>query len=220
MRTGRRDGAATRSRLLDAASEVFAEKGYARATVGEICRLARANPAAISYHFGGKDELYAQAWRRAFDEALRVYPVDGGLSPQAPADVRFRALISSLLHRMLDSGRLGHAGRLLVMEMTHPTEAIAAVRADAIRPLHEQSRELIRELLGPDATERQLAYCVMSVIHQCLAIGFRTSRYEAFHHYVEFATADLDGLADHVATFSLAGIARIRRRTSRVAEAG
>ena len=49
----------TRRRLLDAAGEVFAEKGFAKATVREICQKAEANIAAVNYHFGDKEKLYA-----------------------------------------------------------------------------------------------------------------------------------------------------------------
>ena len=51
--------AATRRELLDAAAEVFGEAGYRNATVREICRRAGANIAAINYHFGDKEKLYA-----------------------------------------------------------------------------------------------------------------------------------------------------------------
>ena len=55
--------AETRRQLLEAAGEVFAEAGFRDATVREICRRAGANIAAISYHFGDKEKLYAEVLR-------------------------------------------------------------------------------------------------------------------------------------------------------------
>jgi AcrR family transcriptional regulator len=212
MRATRKDGLATRERLVEVASAVFAEKGYRDTTVGQICESAGVNTAAINYHFGGKDELYAAAWRNAFDEVLRAYPPDGGVAADAPVEKRFHGFISALLHRVLSEGRLGHAGSLLVRELTHPTEAIDHVRDEAIRPLHERVSGLIRELLGPSATETDLAFSAMSVIHQCLATAMRTRRLPAFDRYVEIAAADIPALADHIAEFSLAGLAAVRAR--------
>ena len=47
----------TRQRVLEAAGEVFAERGFRAATVREICQRAKANLAAVNYHFGDKERL-------------------------------------------------------------------------------------------------------------------------------------------------------------------
>ena len=55
----------TRNRLLNAAGEVFAEKGFKSATVRAICDRAGANIAAVNYHFGDKEHLYSEVLRFA-----------------------------------------------------------------------------------------------------------------------------------------------------------
>ena len=56
---------ATRERVLDAAESLFAESGFRGASVRDICNLAGVNPGAVSYHFGGKRQLYRSVLRRA-----------------------------------------------------------------------------------------------------------------------------------------------------------
>jgi AcrR family transcriptional regulator len=51
----------TVTRILDAAKDVFAEKGFAGARVDEIARRAGVNKAALYYHIGDKKALYAEA---------------------------------------------------------------------------------------------------------------------------------------------------------------
>jgi AcrR family transcriptional regulator len=58
---------ATRTRLLDAAVTVVAERGVAHATSRQIAAAAGANLQAITYHFGSKDDLVAQALVRAVE---------------------------------------------------------------------------------------------------------------------------------------------------------
>ena len=59
-----RSAEGTRARILDAALDLFGERGLTGTTVRDIAARAKVNVAAISYHFGGKDELYraVAAW--------------------------------------------------------------------------------------------------------------------------------------------------------------
>ena len=50
----------TKAKLLEAAGEEFADKGFEKATIRGICELAGANIAAVNYHFGDKEQLYAR----------------------------------------------------------------------------------------------------------------------------------------------------------------
>src|SRR5689334_6046794 len=66
-RTGIRNNEAgheTRARLLDAAEQLFAERGLDAVSVRDITELADANTAAIHYHFGSKHDLIAAILER------------------------------------------------------------------------------------------------------------------------------------------------------------
>jgi AcrR family transcriptional regulator len=208
----RRDGIETRQRILTVACEVFADKGYHDATVEDICTRAKTNIAAINYHFGSKDRLYAQVWRRAFDEAAEAYPPEGGLDPDAPPEDRLRGTIHSLIGRAVNPGHIGHAGKLLLQEIVHPTDVIEHVKHDAIAPLQRRMDALMRELLGPEATNEQLLLCAMSVVHQCMTIGIHlfTGRMPP-HAKLDMPSEELvETLTDHIDRFSLAGIRAVR----------
>jgi len=63
------DELSTRERLLRATSEVFAEVGYAGASVHAIARRANLTTGAIYRNFSGKDDLLAEAvWSAASEE--------------------------------------------------------------------------------------------------------------------------------------------------------
>lgn len=210
----RKDGVDTYKKLLKAAAGVFAEKGYRDTTVAEICRRARSNVAAVNYHFDSKDELYIAVLKNAFEEALQVYPPDGGLPADAPAEDRLRALVHSVLHRILDDGRLGCAGQILLREMADPIETFRQVHEDIVRPLRQIMLQIVRDLVGPEADEQQIVFCAMSVIHQCLAIGFRKGRghLPAFLDQHESKAEIIDALAEHITLFSLAGLSAVREK--------
>ncbi|MFI5520847.1 TetR/AcrR family transcriptional regulator [Streptomyces platensis] len=72
----RRDAQGTRLRLLDAASELFAERGYERATVRDIASRAGANQALLFRYFGSKKALFGEVMARGGQEQLRSTPAE------------------------------------------------------------------------------------------------------------------------------------------------
>jgi len=69
-RVRRRDAAATREALLAAGAELFAERGYDGVRVAAIADRAGVNKAMISYHFGGKRQLYLSIVSATFTEIV------------------------------------------------------------------------------------------------------------------------------------------------------
>src|SRR5258708_731281 len=114
----------TRDRLLEAAGEVFAEKGFHRATVREICRRAQADVAAVNYHYYDKEGLYTAALKHYAEVALHKYPPTLDLGRNATANARLRVFIRSLMFRLLDKGRPAWHGKLMAREMFEPTGAL------------------------------------------------------------------------------------------------
>lgn len=207
----RKDGEATRLRILEAACCVFSEKGFRDATVQEICRRAEANPALISYHFGDKASLYEAVWRRCVERARQHYPVDGGVNPDAPVEERFRAHIHTFVRCMADSGELSHLHRLNLMESASPNACITDVIRELRQPHTEHLSRLLAELLGPKASEKDIALCETTVIGQCrMARAGRGARNPDLT--TPLAPEETEALAEHIVQFTLAGIEAMRQR--------
>jgi AcrR family transcriptional regulator len=68
----------TRQSIMKAAARLFAEKGYQGASVRDIVTRARVNQAAINYHFKGKDGLYLELLKAAFEKLTE----QAGLNPE------------------------------------------------------------------------------------------------------------------------------------------
>ncbi|WP_438489321.1 TetR family transcriptional regulator [Streptomyces sp. S186] len=72
----RRDAQGTRRLLLDAASELFAERGYERATVRDIAARAGVNQALLFRYFGSKKALFGEVMAHGGHEQLRTTPAE------------------------------------------------------------------------------------------------------------------------------------------------
>lgn len=61
------DDRASRDRVLDAATRLFAERGYDGTSTREIGRASGLNIATVAYHVGAKADLYREVMRRAYE---------------------------------------------------------------------------------------------------------------------------------------------------------
>jgi len=226
MATNSATEANTRQRLLESARDLFAERGFAKTRNRDICAQAGANIAAVNYYFGSKENLYAEAWRRAFQDSMETHPPDGGVPPQAPAEERLQGRIRALIHGNADPDNKSF--RIAHREMTSPTRLLEEVMRECLEPLHGAMTELVREMLGPGATEQQVRFCEVTVISACMGVA----RWRHFHAGLRTEDVpsapivfdDIDAYAEHVAQFSMAGIramrAQVDKRTWGIDETG
>jgi AcrR family transcriptional regulator len=91
-RTSQRLPAADRRRLIeDAASVVFAERGYAGTSLDEVARRAGVTKPIIYRHFASKKELHLALLARHRDELIGGY--SGGLAAGGSVEERLRATV-------------------------------------------------------------------------------------------------------------------------------
>jgi AcrR family transcriptional regulator len=214
-----KESVTTRDRLVESACALFGAKGYRDTTIAEICEQAGANIAAVNYHFGGKEALYLEAWRRSFEKSLDAYPPDGGVPDGASPQARLHGRVLSLLRRIMDPANPEFA--IFSREMANPSGLLREARRKAIEPLRHEMNLIVRELLGLAATDEQVRFCRMSIMAQCMTLIFREKRRRR-REAEQAADISPDGsavepeqverLADHITTFSLAGLREIRRQ--------
>lgn len=196
----------TRQRLLEAAGEVFAEHGFHNATVRDICQRAEANVAAVNYHFGDKDRLYAAVLRYAHLCALEKYPLDLGLKSHATAEQQLHAFVRSFLLRIFDVGRPAWHGKLMSREMIEPTPALDALVEEEIRPNAERLQAIVSALLGRHVTQELLRLCTMSIVSQCVFYHHARPVINRLNPEMKYGPKEIDRLADHITQFSLAAL--------------
>jgi len=213
MKSGGRPAADTRQRLLDEASKAFAERGFRDTTVAEICRRARANIAAVNYHFGSKEVLYREAWLNAHRRMIEAFPPDGGVRPDAPAEQRLRGRIRSMLQRALSEDGLEF--RIMNHELATPSGILGHVFQDTIRPLAEAMENIVDELLGNHADEHNVRLCVLCIIGPCMQVMRREHLHKSQGQPPWFGGDQLETMVQHFTTFALAGIRAMRRRSER-----
>jgi len=198
----------TRRRVLSAAGEIFAERGFREATVREICERAGANIAAVNYHFRDKEGLYRAVFQDANVAAMERYPVEragerGADSSAAPAE-QLRGYVRNFIARLLDDdGRPSWHGQLMAREMVEPTAVLDEQARDFVRPQFERLCAIVRLLLGAGASEDAIVRSACSVAGQCLFYKHARPMIERAMPEVRFDAAARVELGEHIAEFSL-----------------
>lgn len=199
----REDGRETRLRLLNAACDVFARKGYRDAKVAEICHHAGANVAAVNYYFGNKANLYREAWQHALTHFQDPAPLeDGSESPET----MLREYIRTLMQHLTTEGGLGAFSRLYLRELVSPTGLIQDAWHDMIEPRRRRIHDILRALIDPQAEELSILLCELSIINQCRALVTIKASDLSYMLGRPLSPELIQRLAMHIADFSLAGI--------------
>ena len=193
----------TQRRLLLAAGEIFAERGFHAATIKDITDRAGASLASINYHFRDKAELYSAVLRRIGEEAAEIIPPDNALSGDAPT--RFRQFIHWYCVKSMGRNRPTWERILLAREMIEPTTAFDSLLESVFQPLNEKLSRLIAELLGVRPTHEAVGLISASIFGQCMYHLKHQQFIERMHPQLVRAP-DVEHLAAHIADFSLAGL--------------
>jgi AcrR family transcriptional regulator len=89
----------TRARLIKAAARLFAEHGFDGVSVRDIVREARVNLAAITYHFGSKEQLLEAVIMEKV-EPLKQAGMKIAMAKLSPKD-KLATLLRNFAHQML-----------------------------------------------------------------------------------------------------------------------
>jgi AcrR family transcriptional regulator len=201
-----------RELLIEAAIRLFAERGYAGTSVRQLAQETSLNIAAVTYYFGGKQELYAEALKRAFMPVRDALPSTSAIFTEAlesgsadAAREAVRQFIREFLLSLLPTGDGAANARLLAREMTDPTPAFERIVREFVLPRNQVLVDLLK-LARPDLDVQQLQLVASSIFGQCVfyqmaqPVSLRVLRKKR-------VTPELvELLAEHIAEFSLAAL--------------
>jgi AcrR family transcriptional regulator len=193
-----------RQRLLEAAGEVFAEKGFKGATVKAITDRAGANIAAVNYYFRDKEGLYVEAVKSACHCQNQQFPLPDWAPGTSPVQ-KLADFIRTMASRMTDNSARPWQRQLMLQEMASPSPACTELVRDVIRPMAEKLGDIVGELL-PDAPPRKRNLVAFSVVGQCLYYRLAQPIVVQLVGEEEFRNYDADLLAGHITEFSLAAL--------------
>jgi len=178
----------TRGRLISAASELFAEYGYRGASVRDICNIARANPGAVSYHFGGKRQLYRVVLRQAAGRFAEFSQTDDAETDQE-RDLRevVRAVFAKLQADPV-------ATRLLLRDLADG----GTLAVEALGPTLRRAIDALRQAIGHPETPRASSETRLLFLEIAAPVFLLSAAWPAVAPLLELSTDDRAHLLDQM----------------------
>ncbi len=158
-RRKRADGELSRERILDAATEIAAERGYEGASIALVSAKCGLPASSIYWHFKNKDDLIAAVIERSFADWMKAWQVPVGGSPQD----RLVGLAMQIAKALLDSPDFIRLGLMLSLER-RPVEPRARAMFLQLRAqTFDQLVDTMRAFT-PDLTDAQVHQLVTYAI--------------------------------------------------------
>ena len=158
-RRRRADGELSRERILDAATEIAAERGYEGASIALVSAKCGLPASSIYWHFKNKDDLIAAVIERSFADWAKAWqiPVEGS------ARDRLAGMAMQIAKALLDSPDFIRLGLMLSLER-RPVEPKARAKFLQVRAqTHNQLADNMRQF-APDLSDAQVHQLVTYAI--------------------------------------------------------
>ena len=207
--SSKQDGDDTRSRLIDAASAIFAERGYQSATTREICIHARANAAAVNYHFGDKLGLYKAALESVI--ARQDTGVESLMLSSMPAERALQAFIQAMFDNLGGCNAVDQYTRLMAHELSEPTPGLALVVKKIIAPRARLLSGIVARLTGGSPKSLQTRLAAHSIMAQVVHYVHARPVIQILWPRWQMNVAARQQIVHHVTSFSLAGLRQMAR---------
>nr|BAC55323.1 putative members of the TetR/AcrR family protein [Stutzerimonas stutzeri] len=211
----RSDGEVTRTRILEAAGELFATTGYAETSNKAIASQAEVDLASINYHFGNRSGLYqavlAVAHGRLLDMAALQQLTSSELSPAS----KLRVLIEQLVERATQEPQTWPL-RVLAREVLSPTSHLQILFQDQAQPKITLLKHMLGEITQIPPGDPALARCLLNVITPCLMLLVGGRNFPG--PLQEIFQMPSQAIANHLYHFAIGGLEAISREYVKQAE--
>ena len=148
----------TEGRILAAAMEEFAARGYAAATVRGICTRAGVNLALVNYHFGSKEKLYSAVVEQVFAAGPATLM---GMADRVKDEASWREAMRTWVSTSLEvitaqRPPLSYIASLVAHSDQAPAAVLAELKARFHVPLRRELFRLVMMAMPPDKPRREL----------------------------------------------------------------
>jgi len=216
-------GQSGKERILDAAERLFAQRGFYGVSLRDITQAAGVDVALVSYHFGGKRELFTAVFERRAEvlNRERLELLEEVRRRSLPATPPLEAIINAFLEPLLERSARGGPGWksyfALVAYVNNSPEFGPQMMTRHFDPLVDRFIAVLREAL-PGCPPREI-YWSYQFLTGALTLTFaETGRIDKLSAGL-CRSSDLDSVHERLAPYVAAGFRALCERAGAAAPA-
>ncbi len=183
-----KDSDKTKARLIDAAGQLFAEKGFKAVTVRDIAAEAGTQISALNYHFRSKEELYKEVVVAACVDDLISDAEQAELRKLKPAKA-LRIVIDEAVKELRTENSDSWQNKLLARESRDPSPAFEEASEVYFKPQTDFMAELLGGVVRKSADDMEVRLAVTSM----------WAMFDTFFEYKHLVETTSPGLSDYLA---------------------
>jgi AcrR family transcriptional regulator len=203
-----KDAKETRERLLNAAEELFAEKGLDGTSIRELITMAGCNLSAVNYYFGDKQELYEELFRQRLREMCdsRLKAIEAVMTGKTRPTLEELLLAYSVdfLKPFSDPQRSQRFMQLFFREMAEQRLPKNMFLDEIAAPTLTAMEEAIA-VICPNINKQDALMCTISLTGQLVHIMQVKVLFEGAQGH-SITSINIDESVGHIVKFSAAGI--------------
>jgi AcrR family transcriptional regulator len=205
------------ARLLDAAEQLFAQKGYDATSIRDITNQAECNVAAVNYHFHSKQNLYNEVFlrRMAAMRDIRLAAIENVMSQTSPRPTLtdlIRAFSTAFLEPLLDKTTGQRFLKLIVREMNDPRLPKDMFVNEIVTPTLTSLGKALTTLC-PHLDQKQIYLSIISIIGQLIHV-IRIREMFEMGDFAGVPEISLSEIIDHIVEFSTTAITAANERNA------
>lgn len=201
-----------KNKILEVASEIFAEKGYQNTTIRDICQKADIYQLSINYHFGSKENLFKEVLYETYMATGEIELLEK--IKNYPPEQQLEEIIRTRLHSIFDKGNRGQYFKIIAKEMSNNYDLIVEIMCDRLKNYLGTVRSVFAALGNNKLNDFELNYCVYLLISHISAFCIHDCAVQVLFNTKEPSDDQLEAFTQHVKKFILAGVNKIKEEQS------
>ena len=154
----------SKTRILEAATKLFAQKGFDGTSIREICKKANVNLCMISYYWGGKQELYNGIIENLLEKQIEYSKnfLDLNKNPKSMSIDECADLLMVISEKFVDFFYTNISSDLIVLLLKEQQKPDFIVKS----PVLDYMRAVVARVLNKDVNDRLVIFKTLFMLSQ------------------------------------------------------